>query len=65
MLPVSLEYIIGGAKLASAKLRCLGYFVLLNKCNTIQMRPANTAIPDVTPKSVGRSDVRMSKSGDK
>lgn len=55
--PVSLEYIIGGAKFASAKFRCLGYFVLLNKCNTIQIRPASTAIPVVTPNNVGRSDV--------
>lgn len=55
-IPVSVEYIIGGCNVASPKLRCLGY--LLNKCNTIHIRPANTAIPVVTPNNVGRSDVK-------
>lgn len=58
-LPVSLEYMIGGGKLLSVKCRCRGYFVLLNKCKTIQMRPANTAIPVDTPNSVGKSDVNV------
>lgn len=54
-LPVSLANIIGGPLWASAKCRVRGYFVLLNKCRTMQMRPARTAIPVVTPKRVGRS----------
>lgn len=58
-VPVSLEYIIGGGKFASPKLRCRGYFVLLNKCNTIQIRPVRTAIPVVTPSRVGKSDVNV------
>lgn len=56
--PVSLEYIIGG-KLVSLKFRVRGYLVLLNKCNTIQMRPARTAIPVDTPSNVGKSDVNV------
>lgn len=64
-VPVSLEYIIGGAKFASPKFLWRGYLVLLNKCRTIQIKPARTAIPDVTPSSVGRSDVMMSMSKNK
>jgi len=47
---------MGGGILASAKFRCLGYFVLLNKCNTIHIRPASTAIPVETPNNVGKSE---------
>lgn len=61
-LPVSLEYIIGGGKLASPKLRCLGYLVLLNRCNTMQIRPASTPMPTHTPSSVGRSEFNSSRS---
>lgn len=60
--PVSLEYIIGGGKLLSLKCRCRGYLVLVNKCKTIQMRPANTAMPVETPSNVGRSEVSVDRS---
>lgn len=50
-LPVSLEYIIGGGKLLSVNCRCRGCFVLVNKCKTMQIRPASTAIPVETPNS--------------
>lgn len=62
ILPVSLANIIGGPWCASAKCRVRGYLVLLNRCRTMQMRPANTAIPVVTPKSVGRSEAMPDKS---
>lgn len=53
--PVSLANITGGPECASARwLR--GYLVLLNKCKTMQIKPASTAIPVETPRSVGRSD---------
>lgn len=58
-IPVSLEYIIGGGKLLSVNCRCRGYFVLLNKCNTIQIKPPKTAIPVETPSNVGKSDVNV------
>lgn len=62
LLPVSLEYMIGGGKLLSLKCRCRGYLVLVNKCNTIQIKPAKTAIPVETPKNVGRSEVSVDMS---
>lgn len=43
--------------------RCLGNLFLLNKCSTMQIRPASTAIPDVTPRRVGKSDVNTAISG--
>lgn len=64
ILPVSLEYNIGGGKFELLKFRCRGYFVLLNKCKTKQMRLANTAMPVVTLKKVGRSDVNVDISDD-
>lgn len=58
-LPVSLEYIIGGGKLLSLKCRCRGCFVFVNKCKTMQIRPPSTNIPVETPKSVGKSEVKV------
>ena len=62
-VPVSLEYRIGGGRWVSAKWRCLGYLFLLNRCSTMQMRPASTAMPDVTPSNVGRSEVMTMSTG--
>lgn len=62
---MSLEYNIGGGKFELLKFRCRGYFVLLNKCKTKQMRLANTAMPVVTLKSVGKSDVNVDISDDR
>lgn len=56
-LPALFEYITGGGILASPKFLCRGYFVLLNKCKTIHIKPARTAIPVVTPNSVGKFEV--------
>lgn len=53
--PVSLANMTGGPECASAKCRVRGYFVLLNKCRTMQISPASTKIPVDTPRSVGRS----------
>lgn len=53
---------MGGGILASPKLRCLGYLVLLNRCNTMQMRPASTAMPEETPSSVGKSELSSLRS---
>lgn len=62
-LPVSLEYMIKfDGKLLSVNCRCRGYLVLVNRCNTMQMRPAKTAIPVETPRSVGRSEVSVDMS---
>lgn len=55
-IPVSLAKNTGGPACASAKVLVRGYFVLLNKCNTMQMRPASTKMPVMTPRSVGKSD---------
>lgn len=65
MSPVSVEYIIGGGMLASPKFRCLGYLVLLNRCKTMHIRPAKTAMPVDTPSNVGKSDVSAAISIDK
>lgn len=62
-LPVSLANIIGGPECASAKWRVRGYLVLLNRCRTMQIKPASTAIPVVTPRRVGRSEPMRDKSG--
>lgn len=59
---MSLANITGGPECASAKCRVRGYFVLLNKCKTMQISPASTAMPVLTPSSVGRSDVIVDKS---
>lgn len=48
--------------LASPKLRCRGYFVLLNRCSTMQMSPASTAMPEETPSNVGRSELSSLRS---
>lgn len=61
-IPVSLANITGGPWCASAKCRVRGYFVLLNKCSTMQMSPASTAMPVVTPSRVGRSEPMSDKS---
>lgn len=57
-IPVSLEYMMGGGILASGNW-WRGYFVLLKRCKTIQIRPAKTAIPVETPNNVGKSDVSV------
>lgn len=57
-MPVSLGN-IGGPKWASPKCLVWGNLFLLNKWRTKHMRPAKTAIPVVTPKRVGKSDVKM------
>lgn len=61
-IPVSLENIIGGPACASAKCLVRGYFVLLNKCKTMHIKPASTAMPVVTPSNVGRSEPITDKS---
>lgn len=61
-LPVSLEYMIGGGRFASPKFRGRGYLVLVNRCNTIQIRPVSTAMPVATPSRVGRSEFNSFKS---
>lgn len=53
---------MGGGRFASPKFRGRGYFVLLKRCNTMQMRPASTAMPVETPSSVGRSEFNSFKS---
>jgi hypothetical protein len=63
---VSLAKKTGGPALwASAKLRARGYLVLLNKCSTMHINPANTNIPVLTPSNVGKSDAIADKSTNK
>lgn len=53
---------MGGGIFASPKFRCLGYLVLLNRCSTMQMRPASTAMPEDTPSNVGKSELSSLRS---